>query len=398
LTSKKGILINQLNCKKVAAFLGITLLIIISAPGCRLGYILHAAVGQARILYGAVPMEEGLKNPSLDPAHKDRLRLVAPIKSFGETVLGLKETENYQTVYLKSRKAPVYLISACPRDSLNRKTWWFPVVGRMPYLGFFDLESAGAEKERLLEKDLDVYLTRAEAYSTLGWFRDPVTMNLVEGSVPDLVETILHEMTHTTLYVKGQGEFNEGLAMLVGKMGARLFLETTYGPDHPFTREARESIGDERIFSAFMDTLLRRLERLYNGPASYGEKLAQREEVFSGALSAFGRLKPGLRTDRYRGFGTGPLNNAYLAIIGLYHRHFGPFEALLRENGNSIPNTISYLQALAREGGDMLEKMGRRNRPQARQGAWGQKTGVRIRAGGNRSKTHINPLQATFSP
>ena len=117
-------------------------------------------------------------------------------------------------------------------------TWWFPVVGNMPYLGFFDLEKARAEKEKWVQKDLDVIIGRADAYSTLGWFQDPVTRNLLQGSQVDLAETILHEMTHTTLYVKGQGAFNEGLAVLVGKVGTHRFMEKTYGPSHPLTIQA----------------------------------------------------------------------------------------------------------------------------------------------------------------
>ena len=139
----------------------------------------------------------------------------------------------------------------------------------------------------------------ADAYSTLGWFRDPVTLNLIQGPTVDLVETILHEMTHLTLYIKGQGEFNEGLAVLVGKMGAFLFLERTYGPSHPSTVEAQRSIEDERIFSFFLASLLKDLEYLYNSPLSYSKKLADREKVFARAREDFKFLKKRLKTRRF---------------------------------------------------------------------------------------------------
>jgi predicted aminopeptidase len=266
-------------CKHV--LLALALMLITS--GCRIGYILHAAAGQFKLLAGAVPVEEALKETALPPGEQERLRLVARIKDFGETELGLKRTENYQTVYLKSRQGPIYTVAASPKDCLTRITWWFPIVGDMPYLGFFDLESARKERKKLLKKDLDVSLARADAYSTLGWFKDPVTLNLLEGTTLDLAETILHEMTHTTLYVKGQGEFNEGVAMLVGMLGARLFFERNYGPTHPLTMEAGVSIEDERVFSAFLATLMERLERLYASPSSYDEKLTEREKIFARA-------------------------------------------------------------------------------------------------------------------
>jgi len=333
------------------------LVLSLSLSGCRLTYLLHAAVGQAKLLSGAVPMEQGLNETVLGAEEKERLHLVPRIKVFGEEVLGLKRTNNYETVYLASPSPPLYVVSACPRDRLVPVTWWFPIVGRMPYLGFFDLDKARAEKNRLIEKDLDVSLGSAAAYSTLGWFRDPVTLNMIEESTLDLVEIILHEMTHTTLYIKGQGAFNEGLASLVGKVGAQVFFENLHGPAHPLTMEAGDALDDERLIASYMDCLLKGLEILYALPLPYDEKMARREEIFSEALKEFEGLKPRLKTDRFRTLGHVPLNNAYLATVGLYHRHFHLFEQMLRKNGNDIKENLDYLQRLAEGGGDMLERM-----------------------------------------
>jgi predicted aminopeptidase len=302
-------------------------------------------------------MEQALKNGSLGPDQKARLALVSRIKDFGEKELGLKKTGNYQTVYLRSHEHPIYCVSASPKDSLSRVSWWFPVVGDMPYLGFFDLERAKAKKEKLVKKDLDVIISRADAYSTLGWFKDPVTRNLIEGSTVDLVETILHEMTHTTLYVKGQDEFNEGLAVLVGKAGALSFLERTYGPSHPFTTEARQSLEDERLFCSFLISLLEELKGLYDSPASYEDKLARRKEIFTAFIGKFNHLKTNLQTRRFIDFGTVELNNAYIMSIGLYHQQFHVFEAVLRAKGNSIKEMLLFLQKLAEKNGDILESM-----------------------------------------
>ena len=341
--------------------LGTVLLLLFTAlplSSCaRVNYILHAAAGQFRLLQGSIPVETGLKNDALTPVQKSRLRLVTRIKHFGESELGLKETRNYRTVYLKSNQQPLHVLSASPKDRLTRTTWWFPILGDMPYLGFFNLERAEAERERLHQRDLDVMLGRAEAYSTLGWFEDPVTLNLLDGSEPDLVETILHEMTHTTLYVKGEGEFNEGLANLVGKIGALNFLKKTYGPLHPLTIEAENIIQDERLFSTFIADLLKRLEKLYKSPLNYSNKLAQREAIFRAAKIEFNDLKTALKTSRFIGFGRGSLNNAYLLSIGLYHRHFNLFEGLFQKKAHSLKETILYCMGLAEKEGDMIEMM-----------------------------------------
>jgi predicted aminopeptidase len=333
------------------------LALLCSATACRLSYVLHATAGQVRLLNNSIPVEEALKADSLGSEERVRLRLVAQVKAFGESELGLKETKNYQTVYLKSRQPPIYVVAASPKDRLVRKTWWFPILGRMPSLGFFDEKSARAEKERLLEKDLDVILGVADAYSTLGWFQDPVTLNLLEGSTVDLVETILHEMTHTTLYLKDQADFNEGLAVLVGKVGTIQFLEKTFGSSDPLTMEAQKNLEDERIFCSFLASLLQQLEQLYASTASYEEKLAQREKVFQKSLVRFEGIKNKLQTDRFTHFGSAKLNNAYLLSIGLYHRHFHLFEAVLEHNGNSIKETISFLRQLAKENGDIFERL-----------------------------------------
>jgi predicted aminopeptidase len=333
-----------------------------SATACRLSYVLHAAAGQVRLLNNSIPVEEALKKDSLGPRHKERLHLVAQVKAFGENELGLKETENYQTVYLKSHQPPIYVVAASPKDQLIRKTWWFPVAGRMPSLGFFDKERANAEKEKLLKKDLDVIMGVADAYSTLGWFQDPVTLNLLEGSTVDLVETILHEMTHTTLYLKDEADFNEGLAVLVGKVGTIQFLEKTFGSSDPLTMEAKRNLEDERLFCSFLASLLQQLEQLYASSVSYEEKLTQREEVFERSLMRFGGIKNQLQTDRFTHFGSAKMNNAYLLSIGLYHRHFHLFESILKENGSSIKETISFLRQFTMEEGDIFKRLQDRDR------------------------------------
>ncbi len=97
-------------------------------------------------------------------------------------------------------------------------------MGRVPYLGFFDPEKARAKGKRLAEQEMDVFISRAEAYSTLGWFDDPLTRNMIEASTVEFVETVIHEMTHSTLYLSSQPEFNETLASVVAKHGTILFL------------------------------------------------------------------------------------------------------------------------------------------------------------------------------
>ena len=336
--------------------LSVAFLFILPLTGCQISYLFHAAAGQFRFLYHAVPVEEVLQQNSLPEAEKRRLALVSRIKAFGENELGLKKSDNYETINLKDQ-SPVYTVSASPKDKLALVTWWFPVAGHVPYLGFFDLEAARRERDRLLVKDLDTFVGRAEAYSTLGWFKDPLTLNLIQGSDLNLVETILHEMTHATLYVKGQGEFNEGLAQLIGKRGALLFLEQTFGTSHPATLEARDSIADEILFSNFLISLLNELDALYkDAQIAYDLKLSEREKIFARHLEKFSGVKDLMRTRRFANFSQAALNNAYLMSVGLYHRHYSLFETVLAQKENSLKEFLLFFQGVSREKGNLIDK------------------------------------------
>ncbi|HJX34034.1 MAG TPA: aminopeptidase, partial [Desulfatiglandales bacterium] len=213
------------------------------------------------------------------------------------------------------------------------------------------------ERDRLGRDGLDVSIGTAEAYSTLGWFKDPVTADLLKKSTVELTEIILHEMTHTTLYVNGQSEFNENLANLVGKAGVISFMRKTYGDTHPFTIEAEDNLADQRLFCSFLTSLFERLESLYNSDIAYEEKLAEREKIFEESLKIFADIQSGFKTDRYKGFGESGLNNAYLMSIGLYNRHFQLFEEIMMKDGNSIKEMLDHLKKMSNEKNDMLEGM-----------------------------------------
>jgi len=336
--------------------LSVAFLLILPLSGCRISYLFHAAAGQFRFLYHAVPVEEVLQQDSLPESERRRLALVSRIKELGENRLGLKKSGNYETINLKEQ-SPIYTVSASPRDKLTLITWWFPVAGHVPYLGFFDLEAARDQRDRLQAKELDTFVGRAEAYSTLGWFKDPLSLNLIQGSDLNLVETILHEMTHTTLYVKGQGEFNEGLAQLIGKRGALLFFEETFGPSHPAAMEARDAISDEILFSTFLGSLLSELDVLYKTEQlPYGLKLSEREKLFARHLEKFGGVKDLMRTKRFASFGQAGLNNAYLMSVGLYHRHYGLFESVLAQKGNSLKDLLVLFRDLSERGGNLMDR------------------------------------------
>ena len=332
----------------------ILLLLVLLLAGCSPSYVLRLALDQLRIQRGSVPVERALEDPALDAREKEKLRLVARIKAFGERELDLTRNDNYETVYLGNEPNPVYTVTAAHRTRLELVTWWFPVVGRMPYLGFFDPEDAAEKKRELQGEGLDVVIWPAEAYSTLGWFQDPVHRNLLGKDVVDLTDTLLHEMTHATLYAGGQPAFNETLATVVGRRGALAFLEEARGPESPEALRAAAFIRDERRFSRFVDRLMTRLSALYDRPLSDEEKLSGRERLFDEIRVRFRDLERELETERFYGFGSGEINNAYLLAVALYHRHYNLFEAVVEARGGSIPEALGVFRGLSEQEGDLI--------------------------------------------
>lgn len=307
-------------------------------------------------MHRAVPFEVALEDPTLEPEEVERLLLVRRIKAFGERELGLAPTDNYETVYLEHETNPVYTVTAAHKTRLELVTWWFPLVGRMPYLGYFNPDAARERKRRLEEKGLDVVIWPAVAYSTLGWLQDPVHRNLLSKDPLELADTILHEMTHATLYVKGQPAFNETLAVAVGRLGALAFMEKTHGHDSPEAEKARAVIRDQRRFSLFIEDLLSRLVSLYGKPLSDEEKLELREAVFEEAVARFRDLEPEFETRQFPGFGSAGLNNAYVLAVAIYHAHFNLFEAVIETKDGSIPEALKVFQMLSEMEGDLIQR------------------------------------------
>jgi predicted aminopeptidase len=325
--------------------------------GCSGGYLFQAAVGQYHRIVDSIPLEAALKDPSLGEQEVAHLRMIEPLKQFAVEDLGFAPTESYSTAYLEPRTRFVYTVSASPKDRLSMVTWWFPVVGRVPYLGFFDLAGARAKGKRLSDEGMDVFISRAAAYSTLGWFDDPVTRNMLEEPTVDFIETVLHEMTHATLYLKSQPEFNETLASVVAKHGTILFLEAKYGGHHPWTVEATHGLQDERTFSAFLSGVLDKLEAVYEGSFPYEEKMARRAAVFAEAKRTFELQSDRYVTSRFQPFLHMDLNNASILALGLYHRYFNLLESVLCEHQGSIPETIVFFRKLAETEPDIIKAL-----------------------------------------
>ncbi len=192
-------------------------------------YGLQQLKGQLYIVNHAKPIPEVLADVSVSDSIKTKLGFIEEIKRFAVDSLSLKPSENYTTFFDQQNRPVMWVLTAAPRFKLESYTWYYPLLGRLSYKGFFDKNKGLVEKNKLSQTGLDTDLSPTGGWSTLGWFKDPVLSNMLRKNEGALAELIIHELTHGTLYIKGDVEFNENLATFIGEQGAIQYLEAKYG-------------------------------------------------------------------------------------------------------------------------------------------------------------------------
>jgi len=352
--------------KSALAFLYSNLPVIITAAlllgisafcsGC---YTLKQGTTMLGYLGRAVPLEE--LNSADNASEDDRLfvQRVEDIRGFAMRELGLKKSKNYTRYVELDRDYLAAVVSASAKDSFTRHEWWFPVTGKVPYKGFFNVADARKERAKLEKKSLDVWIRGVDAFSTLGWFRDPLYSYMKKYSDRYLAELIIHELLHSTVFLKGKSQFNEELAEFVGVEGARLYMEKTRGSLAQDDAEAAKAQADRATYLAFIRALIAELDELYKGSLSREEKLQRKEEIIEGAKARYKEsYEENFTTNNYRGFSELPVNNAYLELYRLYHEEDHYFKDLYERSGNDLVKFITAAKTLKGRGNpkEELEK------------------------------------------
>ncbi|MFN9068049.1 MAG: aminopeptidase, partial [Bdellovibrionales bacterium] len=188
--------------------------------GC---YTLKSAYHQMQMLSSTESYESALNRKEITNDEKSKLKLALSVIEFTKTEFKLESDGNYSNVVWLDRPYVTWVVSAAYKWELKSHEWYFPIVGKVPYLGFFNESEAKSEEKVLAEKDYDTYLRGVSAYSTLGWFKDPLLSSMLRYEERDLVETLIHELVHTTFWVKNSVDFNERLASFLGQKGALIF-------------------------------------------------------------------------------------------------------------------------------------------------------------------------------
>lgn len=330
--------------RPITALVAALAALVVVAPlsGC---YLVKQGAGQAQLLFSRKPVSEVVAQPDTTPEAKEKLALINEAKTYAEDVIGLKPTKNYQEYVTLDRDAVSYVVSAAPPDKLEAYTWWFPIIGAVPYKGFFDRKDAEALQAELKGQGFDTILRGVPAFSTLGWLPDPVYSPFLKYDRTTLSNIVIHELTHVTLFLSGQASFNEGFATFVGNMGAQDFLKRKYGPDSPEYRQAQDAVADNVVFTEFVQAVSAKLDALYQSDRPKEAKLAEREAIFTWAKDAFKtEYEPRMKSHQFRHFPKGVFNNASLISYRTYYNRLDRFESAHRKLGGDLKKTVSFFR------------------------------------------------------
>ncbi|MES2962257.1 MAG: aminopeptidase [Bdellovibrionota bacterium] len=327
--------------------------------GCQIGYLAKSAYSQANLLRKRIPVEDALKDSRLTDDQKRKLSLAQDARAFAEAELGLSKTKNYTSYVQLDGPYVTYVVSAAPKDELKPHLWKYPLVGAMPYKGFFEPKGAEDEAAALRAEGLDTYVRGVTAYSTLGWFRDPILSSMLAYKDHDLVNTIIHETVHATLFVKSEADFNERLATFIGNKGTDAYYLKREGPQSPTLALMKKDTEDDKVFAEFMKRELKSLEEWYaekkaKGPKfSDEERLARIKEIQDRFKS---EVKPKLSSkDSYSRFETAELNNARLLNYRLYFEDLSQFDKVFVKLGSDFSKMLEFCKSLEKSDDPVAE-------------------------------------------
>src|SRR3989338_4191590 len=330
----------------IAASLTLLAMTVCLMSGCGFPYLVHVTKGQLQLMHQRQNIREELEEGTVSFEQKKKLQLVLEVRRYALETLKLEGEQNYIKYVHLERDSVAYNLVVCPKDRLEPYRWWFPFVGSVEYLGFFDKDYALENKKEYEEEGYDVYARGASAYSTLGWFSDPVFSTMLKFSDATLSNIIIHELTHATIYRKGETSYNEGVATFIGNRGSKDFLIQKYGANSKEYVEAKNSEEDDFLFSQFMKGARKDLEAFYQKPLTKEDKIQGREKIFLKIKSDFLALKPKFKTNAYAYFDKLTLNNAVIIAFGQYYQDLSRFEKIWEENGKSLPRTIEFLSKI----------------------------------------------------
>ena len=312
------------------------------ASCAQLGYYVQAAQGQYALLSDAKPIDEWINDPATGVRLKSRLMKVKEIRAFAARELGLPDNGSFKTYTDLKRPFVLWNVVATPELSLKPEQWCFPIAGCVNYRGYYNKDEAQLRRE-----GYDVQVGGVPAYSTLGWFNDPVLSTFIQYPDIELARLVFHELAHQVVYVPGDSQFNESFATAVEEAGVERWMGK-YGDEG----QRKMHVAFDERKNDFLVLLMKyrtELEANYARKASKEEKRKQKAAIFKALVEEYQTLKT-VKWGGYAGYDrwfAEPLSNAHLALIATYHDYVPAFRNLL-EREKSFPKFYAAAKELAR--------------------------------------------------
>lgn len=331
----------------VLAILGASALFLAVTPMGR--YLVRGAVAEGRILWRRQSIERMVADPGTDGLTRDKLRLVLEARRFAVDSLGLPAKDAFTQFTRLDHDTLVLVLSGAYRDRLEPVTWWFPVVGRVPYRGFFDFAEAARAERALAAEGFDTYLRPSPAFSTLGFFNDPLLSTTLGEDSVDIVNTVIHELTHNRYYAPGQAVFNESFASFVGSRGAERFFSSR--GDTARARRASDRWADDVLLGTVWQRTYATLDsafRAHPGEDQRPIRLAVRDSVYARTRTwLVDSIAPRWRSIDRRYAARLRLDNSALLARRIYATGLSDFEAIWVKEGRDVRRTLERVIALA---------------------------------------------------
>jgi predicted aminopeptidase len=293
--------------------------------GCSPAYVVEAAYTHSKILLGRKRIDRLIADPATPSDERAKLETVLAARRFAQ-LMGLDPGESFTKYARVDGDVLAWIVAGAKPDAFELHTWWFPIVGTVPYKGYFDRAAAESEAARLERRGYETWVRGTEAFSTLGWFNDPVLSTTLRHDHTSIANTVIHESVHTTVWIPNHVDFNESLANFVGVRGALDFARSLIPPSAERTSAAEIALTRELEIGDAVMRMYAALDALYKSTASREEKLATRAAIFEREMAPVRATYPTLKILK-------SINNAEIIQLKLYLTALPDFAALFEQSG-----------------------------------------------------------------
>lgn len=315
--------------------------------GCRTGYVLDQGSEFLHLMSQREPVDRILSSGNLSDEQEQKLRIIRKVRSFADEEVRLDVGDAYTTYVQLDREAVSWAITGTQELRTAPLTWSFPVVGTFPYIGFFRKSEANEYREQLLLDGYDVEMRPVNAFSTLGWFSDPVLSPMLNSKEPLLIHTVLHELVHRTIFITGRTSLNEAIATEVGQIATLRYLRTTHASSADIVRDTKQYFDDLSLVQQFFLDLRNRLNQVYGRDRPPDWKRRRKKRVIMHARRAYVGLLDRLNTPGWERLLSSRWNNAFVASKAVYYQHTKLIHRLWKDAfQKNLRRTVAFLKTL----------------------------------------------------